>query len=108
MTPPTQPVNSNPVSQGQPPLAILRPITSIPCLILIQEPTTPCHPAQNACSHLAPSWQKTNPLPSFAKSYKQLAVTLVRGPHVVFGTVLTATYGPDHLEQRSATLKPHG
>lgn len=108
MTPPTQPVNSDPISQGQPSPAILRPVTSIPSLILIQEPTTPYHPTQNACSHLPPSWQKGNALPSFAKSYKQLAATLVRGSHIVFDTVLTATCGSDHLEQRSATLKPRG
>jgi hypothetical protein len=107
MTPPTQPVNSDPVSQGQPPFAILRPVTSTASLVLIQEPTTPYHPTQNACSHLPPSWQKANPLPSFAKSYKQLAATLVRGLHIVFGTVLTATCSSDHLEQRSTTQKPH-
>ena len=107
MTPATQPVTSYPVSQGQPPLTILRPITSIAFLIPIKEPTTPYHPSQNACSHLAPSWQRTNPLPSFAKSYKQLAATLVRGPHVVFGKVRTTTCGPDHLEQGSTTQKPH-
>ncbi len=108
MTPPIQSATAYPVSKGQPPLAILRHISSIPSLVPINEPTTPYHPAQNACSQLAPSWQRANHLPSFAKPSNLLTATLVREPHVVFGKILAATCGPDHLEQRSTTLKHHG